>query len=126
MRDANSPMRRNAEPSGLPARHAAALLALLALSAPLHAGEFKVEISGSAGTTTGGTCLLVTGKQSTSHKTSGVVPLTYSFSGDLISCAIQRKSGKGALRLMIRDASGRVVAESTELLPFGVIIAAGR
>ena len=107
-------------------KHLAAFFTLLALSGPLRAGEFRVEISGSAGTTTGGTCLTVTGKESESHQTSGLVPLSYSFSGDLISCAIQHKTGAGMLRVTIKDASGRLVADSAETLPFGVIIAAGR
>jgi hypothetical protein len=119
-------MTRNENCAALIAGPVSALLALLALGSPLLAGEFKVDISGNAGTTTGGTCLVVSGKETRSHKASGAVPLSYVFSGDLISCAIQRKSGAGALRVTIKDASGRIVAESAETLPFGVIIAAGR
>jgi len=50
-------------------------------------------------------------------------PITLAFSGDLISCAIIRKSGSGELRVAIKSAGGRVVAESSDLLPFGVVIA---
>jgi hypothetical protein len=48
------------------------------------------------------------------------------FSGDIISCAIQRKTESGHVQMVIKDSNGSVVAASTETLPFGVVIAAGR
>ena len=104
----------------------AAALWALASGETLRAGEFRVEIDGTQGTTFGGTCLVTTADQFKNHAASGSVPLTLAFPGDSISCAIQRKSGAGDLHMVIRIPGGRVVAESSEALPFGVLIAAGR
>jgi hypothetical protein len=103
---------------------AAALWALA--SAETRAGEFIVEIDGTQGTSFGGTCLVTTADQFKNHAASGSVPLTLEFPGDSISCAIQRKSGSGDLHMVIKIPGGRVVAETSEMLPFGVLLAAGR
>jgi hypothetical protein len=92
----------------------------------LVAGEYIVEIVGAKGIVFGGTCLLVTADKNTNYPASGSPPLKLRFSGDLISCAIQRKAGSGALRMVIRNGADRVVAESSKVLPFGVLIAGGR
>jgi hypothetical protein len=92
----------------------------------LIAGEYIVEISGTEGTVFGGTCLLITASHNTNHAASGSVPLTLAFSGDIISCGLQMKTPSGRLRIVIKNASGHVVAESSEVHPFGVVIAAGR
>jgi hypothetical protein len=92
----------------------------------LIAGEYIVEISGTEGTAFGGTCLLITANNSTNYAASGSVPLTLAFSGDIISCAIQKKAGSGHLHVAIKHSGGHVVAESSKVLPFGVVIAAGR
>jgi hypothetical protein len=104
----------------------AAAIWTLALGGPLRADEYIVEISGSDGTAFGGTCLLITANNNRNFSASGAVPLVFEFSGDVISCAIQRKTGNGDLRMVIRSSRGRVVAESSKVLPFGVIMAAGR
>ena len=104
---------------------AAAGLALVSGEA-LVAGEYVVEISGTEGTAFGGTCLLITANDRSSHAASGSVPLVLRFSGDVISCAVQRKAGSARLQIVIRNSEGRVVGASTETLPFGVVIAAGR
>jgi hypothetical protein len=92
----------------------------------LVAGEYIVEISGTEGAVFGGTCLLLWAKNRTSYAASGLVPLRLEFSGDIISCAIQRKTESGHVQMVIKDSNGSVVAASTETLPFGVVIAAGR
>ena len=104
---------------------AAAALAL-ASGRTLVAGEYIVEIGGTEGTAFGGTCLLITANDRSSHAASGSVPLVLRFSGDVISCAVQRKTGAAHLRIVIRNSEGRVVGASTETLPFGVVTAAGR
>lgn len=104
---------------------AAAMLASMS-GQTLVAGEYIVEIAGTQGIVFGGTCLLVTADKTTNYPASGSPPLTLRFSGDLISCAIQRKAGAGTLRMVIRNAAGQVVAESSKVLPFGVVIAGGR
>jgi hypothetical protein len=92
----------------------------------LVAGDYIVEISGTAGSAFGGTCLLLRAKNSTSYVTSGSVPGRFEFSGDIISCAIQPKIDSAHLQMVIKDAGGRVVGESTGSLPFGVVTAGGR
>jgi hypothetical protein len=104
---------------------AATMLTLMSAES-LVAGDYIVEIAGAPGIVFGGTCLLVTADRNTNYPASGSPPLTLRFSGDLISCAIQRKAGAGALRMVIRNAAGQVVAESSKVLPFGVLIAGGR
>jgi hypothetical protein len=101
-------------------------LALLAICETAIAGEFTVEIGGAEGTAFGGTCLLVSAGKNAKHETSGMVPLTFEFAGDIISCAIQRRGGSGELRIVIKDHGGRTVAESSQTQPFGVVMAAGR
>jgi len=105
---------------------AAIVLTLLSGYEMLVAGEYTVEIAGPAGTAFGGTCLLIAASQNASHDVSGTVPRTLEFSGDLISCAIQRKSGSGGLHVVIKRPSGEVVAESSDVQPFGIVMAAGR
>jgi len=104
---------------------AVAVLTLLFGGETLVAGEYAVEISGADGTVAG-TCLLVTAKQYARRDVSGTLPLRLEFSGDLISCAIQRKAGFGYLHIVIKDAAGYTVGESADAQPFGVAIAAGR
>jgi hypothetical protein len=104
---------------------AAAMLASMS-GERLVAGDYIVEIAGAPGIVFGGTCLLVTADKNANYPASGSPPLTLRFSGDLISCAIQRKAGTGTLRIVIRNAAGHVVAESSKVLPFGVLIAGGR
>lgn len=89
------------------------------------ASDFIVEIGGTRGTEFAGTCLLVSGKAHANRDAVGAVPLTLNFSGDIISCAIVRKTAAGQIRMTIRTAEGRLVAESAEM-PFGVVMAAGR
>jgi hypothetical protein len=105
---------------------AAAVVALMSSCVTAAAGDYIVEIGGTEGTRFGGTCLLVTGDAYTRREAIGTVPHIFAFSGDLISCAIQRKAAAGELRIVIKDTAGRVVAESSGVQPFGVIMAAGR
>ena len=108
------------------ARAATLVLALLAGCDTAAGGAFTVEIGGADGATFGGTCLLITADKSANHPASGTAPLTFEFAGDLISCAIQKKTGIGQLRIVIRNISGQIVAQSSGVQPFGVVIAAGR
>jgi hypothetical protein len=107
-------------------RAAMMLLALLAGCDTALGSEFTVEIGGAEGATFGGTCLLITADRSANHAASGTAPLTFEFAGDLISCAIQKKSGSGQLRIVIKNISGQIVAQSSDVQPFGVVLAAGR
>ena len=91
----------------------------------LIAADYTVEISGAEGAV-GGTCLLVTANQNAQRDVSGTVPLKFELSADVISCAVQRKAGSGYLHIAIRNPGGHVVAESSQLQPFGVVMAAGR
>jgi hypothetical protein len=93
---------------------------------PLLAADCTVAIDGAAGATFGGTCLLVIAKEAARHTVSGPVPATFSFSGDIISCAVQKRTGHGALQVLIKGADGHVVAQSADVLPFGVVLAGGR
>jgi hypothetical protein len=104
---------------------AAMMLALMSGNT-LVADEYIVEISGTEGTVFGGTCLLITADNGTSYAVSGSTLLTLRFSGDLISCAIQRKAGAGSFHIVIKNSADHVVAESSKMLPFGVVIAGGR
>ena len=104
----------------------AAPMLMIMSAETLIADEYIVDIGGTDGVVFGGTCLLITANNNTNHAASGSTPLTLKFSGDLISCAIQRKAGSGALHMTIRNAAGHVVAESSKALPFGVLIAGGR
>ena len=90
------------------------------------ANDYVVQIGGTAGTPFAGTCLLVDGDGHTNHDAVGTVPLTLTFSGDLISCAIVRKTAAGEISMTIKTTDGRVVAESSQVQPFGVVMAAGR
>ena len=85
-----------------------------------------VEIGGTPGTHFGGTCLLFKGRDYSKHAAVGTVPLKLEFSGDLISCAIQRKDVDGAIQLSIVTQDGRAVATSAAAQPFGVVTAGGR
>jgi hypothetical protein len=105
---------------------AATLLSLLLTCGTGVASDFIVEIGGTDGTPFGGTCLLVTGNSYVKHEAIGTTPLTLELSADVISCAIQRRGGSGDLRISIKDTSGRLVATSAGVQPFGVIMAAGR
>lgn len=105
---------------------AAIVLSLMSGHQTLVAGEFTVEIAGVAGTAFGGTCLLIVASNNASHDVSGTVPRTLEFSADLISCAIQKKAGAGGLHMVIKRASGEVVAQSSDAQPFGVVMAGGR
>ena len=103
----------------------------LALIAALGCGEaaaadYTVRIDGSAGTAFAGTCLVMRDKTSSSHAVSGAVPVTVQLSGDLISCAIQKKAEGGSLHVVISKSGGGIVADTSDALPFGVLIAAGR
>ena len=104
----------------------ATAIALLWTCHNASATDFLVEISGARGVRVGGTCLLIGPDKTASYIRSGTVPLRLEFSGELISCAIQRKVGAGALKILIKAASGRVVAESSLGQPFGILIAGGR
>ena len=108
------------------ARAATMVLALLAGCDTAVGGEFTVEIGGAEGATFGGTCLLITADRTANHETSGTAPHTFEFAGDLISCAIQKKAGSGQLRIVIKNVSGQIVGQSSDVQPFGVVIAAGR
>jgi len=99
--------------------------AVILLGARAHASDFTVEIGGTRGTEFAGTCLLVSGKDHANRDAVGAVPLTLKFSGDIISCAIVRKTAAGQIRMTVKTAEGRLVAESAEM-PFGVVMAAGR
>jgi hypothetical protein len=105
---------------------AAAALALLLSIGSAGAADYTVTITGDDGTSVGGTCLSVTAQEPASHRASGAVPLTLRLAGDLVSCAIQKKTGPGHLRIIITNARGEVVADSSQEQPFGVVLAAGR
>jgi hypothetical protein len=104
----------------------ATALALMLSIGPSRAADYTVTITGDDGTSVGGTCLSVTAQEPASHRASGTVPLTLRLAGDLVSCAIQKKTGSGHLRIVITNASGAVVADSSQEQPFGVVLAAGR
>ena len=103
-----------------------ALMLVVASASPLLAADYTVAIDGAAGATFGGTCLLIIAKEASKHTVSGPVAATFSFSGDMISCAVQKRTGGGTLQLMIKGADGHVVAQSAGVLPFGVVLAGGR
>ena len=105
---------------------AAAMLTLLSGSPCVRADDYLVQVGGTDGIPFGGTCLVVVGDSNTKHEAIGTVPLTLAFSGDLISCAIIRKAGAGHLRVVIKNTAGRLVAESSDIQPFGVVAAGGR
>jgi hypothetical protein len=103
----------------------ASILAV-ASAKPLLAADYTVAIDGDAGATFAGTCLLVIAKEAARRTVTGPVPATFSFSGDIISCAVQKRTGRGALHVQITGADGHVVAQSADVLPFGVVLAGGR
>jgi hypothetical protein len=108
-------------------RHMLIASMLAAASAsPLLAADYTVAIDGDAGATFAGTCLLVIAKEAARYTVSGPVPATFSFSGDIISCAVQKRTGRGTLEVLITGADGHVVAQSADVLPFGVVLAGGR
>jgi hypothetical protein len=117
---------RRPETKGQGAVIAATALAVLLPIEPAGAADYTVTITGDDGTAVGGTCLSVTAHQPASHGASGIVPLTLRLAGDLVSCAIQTKTGSGHLRIVITNARGEVVADSSQEQPFGVVLAAGR
>jgi hypothetical protein len=104
----------------------ATMLTLLSGWEAASADDYVVEIGGSDGTPFGGTCLLVRGDGYERRPVIGTVPLRLALSADVISCAIQRKAGSGDLRIVITGSGGRVVAQSSSVGPFGVVMAAGR
>jgi len=104
----------------------AGIMLLLSTCGPVVAGDYIVEIGGTKGVPFGGTCLLIHGNDYTNHNATGTVPLKLVLSGDIISCAIQRKTPSGNLRILIRTTDGRIVDESSVVGPFGVVMAAGR
>ena len=105
---------------------ATAVLFSLSCAEDLSAGEYIVRIAGADGTAFAATCLLVSANQTRRYDASGTVPRALEYSGDLISCAIQRRAGAGALQVVITTPEGRTVAKSSGNQPFGVIMAAGR
>ena len=105
---------------------AATVLTLLSGHQPILAADYLVQIGGAEGTPFGGTCLVMTGDTHANHEAKGTVPRTLEFSGDLISCAIQKRGGNGDLRIVIKDTGGRIVAQSSSVQPFGVVMAGGR
>jgi hypothetical protein len=109
-----------------PALSAAALLILAFGCDGAAAGDYVVELSGTAGAPFGGVCLTITGGTHASSAVAGTVPGTFGLSGDTVSCAVQRKAGSGALHMVIRNADGRVVDQSPAAQPFGIVMAAGR
>lgn len=109
-----------------PALPALTLFALLLGCETAAAGDYVVEVSGTEGTPFGGVCLMLTGDTRVTRPVVGAVPSTFGLSGDIVSCAIQRKAGDGQLHIVIRSTGGRVVDESLAAQPFGVIMAAGR
>jgi hypothetical protein len=109
-----------------PAFSALALLALLLACETVCAGDYVVEVSGTEGTPFGGVCLMITGDNHATRVVAGAAPRAFDLSGDIVSCAIQRKAGQGHLHVLIRNTDGRVVDESPGMLPFGVFTAAGR
>lgn len=103
-----------------------ALVVAVASVTPLRAADFTVAIEGDAGATFGGTCLLVIAKEAAKHAVTGAVPAIFSFSGDIISCAVQKRTGSGTLHVQITGADGHVVSKSDDVMPFGVVLAGGR
>src|SRR5256885_12994216 len=106
--------------------YAAVLAAWLWGGSGARADDYVVQIGGTAGTSFAGTCLLVKGDGHANHDAVGTVPLMLTFSGDIISCAIVRKTAAGDIHMLIKTTEGRVVAESSQAQPFGVAMAAGR
>lgn|GEM_PF-6315551 len=109
-----------------PALSAAALFGLLLGCDTAAAGDYLVELSGTEGAPFGGVCLTITGGTQASRPIAGTVPATFGLSGDIVSCAIQRKAGSGQLHMVIKNTDGRVVDESPAGQPFGLVMAAGR
>ena len=105
---------------------AGALLAVISGASAGLCGDYVVQITGPADTPVGGTCLTVTSNRNQSHDASGIVPLTLHLPGDVISCAVQKKTGSDPIQISIREANGRLVQQSAKVLPFGVVIAGGR
>jgi hypothetical protein len=105
---------------------AAALFVLAIGCGVAAAGDYVVELSGTAGAPFGGVCLTISGGSHASSAVVGTVPGTFGLSGDTVSCAVQRKAGSGALHMVIRNADGRVVDQSPAAQPFGLVMAAGR
>ena len=99
--------------------------ALLCGGRPVVADEYILEVGGTPGIHFAGTCLLFNGRDYAKHVAVGQVPLRLEFSGDLISCALQRKEADGAIHLSIVTREGRTVAVSTAAQPFGVVTAGG-
>ena len=85
------------------ARLLAATAVLTSLSClDLNAGEYIVKVAGVDGTAFAATCLLLSADQARRYDVTGTVPRALEYSGDLISCAIQRRAGAGALQVVIR------------------------
>jgi hypothetical protein len=107
---------------------AGALLAVISGASAGLCGDYVVQITGPAETSVGGTCLTVTSDRNQSHIASGTVPLILHLPGDVVSCAVQKKtgSGSGPIQISIREANGRLVQQSAQTLPFGIVMAGGR
>jgi len=105
---------------------ATAVLISLSCSGEVNAGEYIVKVAGVDGTAFAATCLLLSADQARRYDVTGTVPRALEYAGDLISCAIQRRAGAGALQVVITTPEGRTVAKSSGNQPFGVIMAAGR
>jgi len=83
--------------------------------------DFIIEVSGTSGLQFSGSYMSVTsGGQSTSRSVDGIVPAQYSISGYIVSCAFQKKSEGGTLKVRILK-DGKVVSYSETSATYGVV-----
>jgi|GEM_PF-4251157 len=89
--------------------------------APQMEANFIVKVSGTSGLRFSGSCATTTiSGTAISKSLDGVVPAEYTISGAIVSCAFQKQSAEGVLKVeIIKD--GKVVAQSDTSATYGVV-----
>jgi len=86
--------------------------------------NFTIKVSGTSGLEFSGSYMTVmAGGSSTSKSVEGTVPAEYNVSGSIVSCAFQKQSEGGTLKVTIIE-GGKVVSESETSAAYGVVSAA--
>jgi len=91
------------------------------LPSVLSGTEFQIKVSGTAGLPFSGSYMVMQpGGQNTSKSVDGVVPVTYSVTGNMVSVAFQKKIEIGTLKVEILR-GGTVVNSSDTTAAYGLV-----
>ena len=102
------------------------MLLLICGCAGVVESDFVIKVSGTSGLEFSGSYMVtMAGGESVSKSVDGIVPAQYTVRGTIVSCAFQKQSEAGTLRVEIAK-GGKVVSESETSAAYGVVSVATR